>query len=120
MPIRVRGIDKDLGRFEAELEREARQIITVLDQAIIDGTPVDTGRARANWFMDFGSAPDRITSSFTAPDPSRGNAWTVGAGNVFIHNSVEYIIYLEEGSSKRQAPQGILDPAFATVRGRFG
>lgn len=119
MPIRVTNLDRDLRAFERELEEEVRPAIIALDQAIVSGTPVDTGRARANWFMDFGSAPDRITTSSAAPNTGRGNAWTVGAGSIFIHNSVEYITYLDEGSSA-QAPQGIVDPAFASVRGRFG
>lgn len=119
MPIVPKNFDRDLKAFEAEFETDVRRVIVTLDQAIVSGTPVDTGRARANWFMDFGSVSDRLTSSLGAPNTGRGNAWKSGDGNVFIHNSVDYIIYLDAGSSA-QAPQGIVDPAIAAVRARFG
>jgi hypothetical protein len=45
--------------------------------------------------------------------------WTVDQGSIFIHNSGPAIEYLDDGSSA-QADQGILDPATAAVRAKFG
>ena len=116
MVMRYVGKD-DANRAVIEgLERDFRKVLVAFDQAVVSITPVDTGRARANWFMDFGSFTARQIGTLSVPNTSRGNRWTVESGNVFYHNSVEYIIYLDEGSSQ-QAPQGILDPANAAIRG---
>lgn len=128
MPIRVRGVNQDLQALNAELERDVREVIVTLDQAIVSGTPVAEGTLRANWFMDFGNVQERTTTSTAEPDTSRGNAWTIGAGNAFIHNSLEYAPVIDAGRGFRdgqfrgseQAPQGIIDPAIAQIRARFG
>lgn len=128
MPIRVRDSAAERRAFNAELERDTRRAIVALDQAIVSGTPVDTGRLKANWFMDFGGSPVRTTASLAVPDTNRGNAWNLGDGNVFIHNSLEYAFVIDAGRGFRdgqlrgseQASQGILDPAIAAVRARFG
>lgn len=119
MPIRVKGIAEAKQLVVDEFEEWIRSVAVALDQAIVFGTPVDTGTARGGWLMDFGSASGRQTGSTAEPDTSRGNRWTSRDGNIFIHNSVEYIIYLEAGTSA-QAPQGMVDPAIAAVRARFG
>lgn len=128
MPIRVRGTDRELRAFNTELERDVRQVIVALDQAIVSGTPVDEGPLRANWFMDFGNVRPRTTTGTGAPSTDRGNAWIVGDGNVFIHNSLDYAPVIDAGRGFRdgqlrgseQAPQGIIDPAIAQIRARFG
>ena len=119
MPIRLIDKRQVLDQFIRELEDEVRAIAVTLDQAIVSRTPVDTGRARANWFMDFGSVRVRTTDAVSSPDTSRARRWRLGQGNIIIHNSVDYIEFLDDGSSA-QAPQGIVDPAFAAVRARFG
>lgn len=128
MPITVRGLDQDIRRLTDELEREIRQIIVATDQAVVSGTPVDLGTLRANWLMDFGSVRARTTTSTAIPDTSRGNAWNFGDGNIFIHNSLDYAPVIDAGRGVRdgqlrgseQAPQGIIDPAIAQIRARFG
>lgn len=128
MPIRIKTSELDLEAANEEIERQVRQITVSLDQAIASGTPVDTGHLRANWLMDFGAINARTTNSLTAPNTGRGNAWKVGDGNIFIHNTVEYAVVIDAGRSFRDgqlrgsdfAPQGILDPAIAAVNARFG
>lgn len=116
MGITVNNADKTFKDAADEIERDIRKLIVRADQAIVSRTPVDTGRARANWFLDFGGFSAKTTSGVGAPSTTRGATWTITSGNVFIHNSVEYIVYLDEGSSA-QAPQGIVDPAFASLGG---
>lgn len=118
MPIRMVGKEASLRRVNDGVENHVRRVIVAFDQAIVSGTPVDTGRARANWFMSFGRVSARETDSLAVPDTLRGNRWKITDGNIYVHNSVEYIVYLDEGSSA-QAPQGLIDPALAAIRGLF-
>lgn len=128
MPIRQKNTKRDLAANGKEIERDFRKILVAADQAIVSGTPVKTGRLRANWFMDFGSVEEKTTQSLNAPNTSRGNAWNLTDGNVFIHNSLTYAAVIDAGRGFRdgqlrgseQAPQGILDPAIAAIRARFG
>jgi len=78
---------------------------------IVKKTPVDTGRARANWNISQ-TAPDRSVS--VATDTSGAIALGRIAGNrtrlgtrTFLANSLPYIGALEDGSSK-QAPAGMV------------
>lgn len=85
----------------------------VADQVAILATPVDTGRARANWIASIG-AP--ATEADRAPDKSGQVAlneaqrvvarYAPGQGGIYITNNVEYIEPLDQGSSS-QAPNGM-------------
>jgi len=74
-------------------------------------TPVDTGRARANWIVSVGRPRYQTTPDV---DPSGAQAIAQGVravqsfkgGSIFITNSLPYIEFLEDGSSK-QAPGGM-------------
>lgn len=90
-----------------------RRAALAADQAVVLATPVDTGRARANWVTSVG-APDYTTSESTDPSGSSAIAqgqravggYKAGAGGIFITNSLPYIARLEDGYSK-QAPGGM-------------
>lgn len=79
-------------------------------------TPVDTGRARANWNVSI-DAPDTSTNEAAtiAGAPAKqaeGGARIVGADffagdEIYITNGLPYIKPLEDGHSK-QAPQGMV------------
>lgn len=96
-------------------EREVRSAALVADQVVVMATPVDTGRARSNWVTSIG-AP--VFQNADPPGPggagpkaiSQGQQviaqWRVGAGPIFISNSVPYIEPLDRGHSK-QAPEGM-------------
>lgn len=84
-----------------------------LASSVVLGSPVDTGRFRANWNIAFG-APDESTSQAT--DKSGGQAINrvraqlAGFNepvDIYLTNSLPYAIPLEYGSSK-QAPQGMV------------
>lgn len=94
-----------------------------VDQAVVLGTPVDTGRARSNWIVSRG-APDSRTRSPYSPgnklglgetgnlsgalDQAKGevNAFKLSDGSIWISNNLKYIGKLDAGGS-RQAPAGI-------------
>jgi hypothetical protein len=107
---RMRVIAEVVGENAAKFVRRAA---IAADQAVVLATPVDTGRARANWVTSIGRP--RFVQS-TSVDPGGGIAisqglsviagYKAGGGGIFITNSLDYIGFLEEGSS-RQAPNGM-------------
>jgi hypothetical protein len=142
MPIRADGFDDDIEALILEVETETRKIAFAWLQALMIGTPVDTGFHRNNWHLDFGSVNARVEGS--APPSGRDQAlaelppldgtsngrlraaagfletWTIQRGSIFIHNSGPAIEILDSGDGSAQASQGILDPATAAVRAEFG
>lgn len=128
MPVKF-VIDQDeLNERIVEAEGGVIEFSLFLYQAITFGTPVKTGHARVNWLIDFANLVAKVLG--TRPDPESGveipppsgqalETWTADKGNIFIHNSVDYVEYLEEGRSD-QADQGILLPALTAAQARFG
>lgn len=120
-----------------------RQIVTDLHGRISKRTPVDTGRARASWDVKQGS-PSSYVPPITAGKVAgksnaklgkglAGNALGAGAltggkakdisaevatidgtAPVFITTALDYVQYLENGSSK-QAPAGMVRLSIAEV-----
>ena len=99
-----------------------KKVILAVDQAVVLATPVDTGRARANWRPSIG-----VPFTATLPEPSSAGAGlrtALAAGEaiadqyrggdtsptVHITNSLPYIQPLNDGSS-RQAPVNFVGTA---------
>jgi hypothetical protein len=126
-----------LAQFAINIKRRGqsvpRQVNTIVKkvsgaalQAVVSATPVAEGRARGGWLVGLGVAND----SSGGLDTSGAN--TISAGNsvigqrkpgdqaVFISNNVEYISFLNQGSSA-QAPADFVGiaarKASATIRG---
>lgn len=106
MQFRAEQVDKNTRKV-------VRQAALAADSAVVQATPVDTGRARANWVVSVGRPVFQTTPDV---DPSGSTAIAQGVsavrgyrgvGSIFITNSLPYIGFLEEGSSK-QAPGGML------------
>lgn len=132
MTIRIRN----LREFNLELENFGKKVVPeahlalqkkiALDllRRIVFKTPVDTGRARGNWQTNVGAAG---SSAIERLDPSGNTAISEGLGAlaaarpfglITIFNNVDYIRFLEMGSS-RQAPAGMVSVSLAEVRGAF-
>ena len=84
-----------------------------LGRRIMRRTPVDTGRARANWNASIG-APDTTTTENTSFMSALSNLQSVSAGfdlfkgqEFWISNGLPYIQPLENGHSA-QAPKGFM------------
>lgn len=114
--------------FEENTEKAMKRAALAADQAIVLATPVDTGRARANWIVSIGSP---ATESFEfdggeaaatnlALDQGRGtvSSYKLGKGSIFISNNLPYIQLLEDGYS-RKAPQGMLTAGLEAARRQF-
>ena len=94
-----------------QIDQFVRKTAIDLTTSIIKSTPVDTGRARANWFVSFESAIDNTTED-TNPTKAIADATTTIATNkigkyIYIQNNLPYIVKLEYGASK-QAAQGMV------------
>lgn len=106
----LREADKEAGELSLQFQR---RISLEALRRLVNRTPVDTGRARGGWQVrrtatenDNGKI-DAGGGSTIAEGFSVINRITVPFGVIVIFNNVEYIVFLEEGSSS-QAPQGMV------------
>jgi len=94
-----------------------RQVALVANQTVIMATPVDTGRARANWQI---SIDTEITGQVDGTDAQGAiarNAATIRGyrnGAIILQNNVPYIGRLNDGWSA-QAPAGFVEKALQTA-----
>jgi hypothetical protein len=101
-------------KFNVEHTLLVRKISFEAFASIINMTPVDTGRARANWgcsteghtiFYDLNlTDKDGLTTLNSIAD--KVTAWNCN-GSIFLTNNLPYIGALEYGHSK-QAPSGMV------------
>ena len=102
--------------IEANVNKTVKQTAIAVDQTVVLATPVDTGRARANWQASIG-APE--TDKLDIEDPSGQE--TIDKNNdvinsrergqdIYLSNNLDYIGPLNEGHSA-QAPAGFVEEA---------
>jgi hypothetical protein len=108
--------------FAADLEKAAKvlgidsardaavTLALTLHRKVSERTPVDSGRARANWFLAEG-APRIEAKETTTPEAV---PTLKGESVIYLTNSLPYIVPLEYGHSK-QAPYGMLRVSIAEV-----
>lgn len=105
-----------------------KQTVLAIDQVLVVSTPVDTGRARSNWIVGTGPSTQAIDAYAPGEGGSTGrdnlNAALAQARQfldgtdvsvIYISNNLEYIQYLNEGSSA-QAPAGFIEAAVEAGR----
>ena len=107
----------DISRFAktalADAATVQRKVCLDLSAGVINDTPVDTGRARANWQPAVNRVADTALSATDASGAATiakvvDTLKELRPGDTFtLVNNVPYILALEDGSSK-QAPQGML------------
>lgn len=104
---------KDIARFNVKVKQGSnntvRRVFIAAYQQITNLTPVDTGRAKTNWFPGL-NVVDQTATEDVGFDATRAagefsNAKSGDEGN--ISNSLPYIKPLELGSSV-QAPAGMV------------
>lgn len=128
--VSAREFAIDLKRFGTVTREQAntifRKIIFDLDTRIVLSTPVDTGRARGNWFPSIGAPSGALDESAADKSGSgaigRMQAAFSGAkiGDVaWFTNNLPYILLLENGHSK-QAPGGMVDMNLNAVAAFYG
>lgn len=113
---------KRMGQLAIKAAKNAdtvvRKVAMATDRAVVMATPVDTGRARANWIAGLNAAVEGSTED---TDKSGGKALAQAAGviagydrdkdaEIHITNNLPYIGKLNEGSSF-QAPANFVQIA---------
>lgn len=116
----ARRIRRRAKQVEENSSKAAVEAALLISQTVIVATPVDTGRARANWFANIGTP---ITQESDGTDPSGAATIARNAGiipiklpgqTIFLSNNLPYIQFLNEGSSA-QAPAMFVEQAIATA-----
>jgi hypothetical protein len=119
---------EDIKKFQSNTERKASQIARKvgvdLHARIVERTPVDTGRLRANNQLAVGHKP---ASSLMATDKDGGatiakgqaamGSYTLG-DDIWICNNVEYAAPVEFGAEmgkKMQRPEGFFRVSIADI-----
>ena len=126
----MKGFSKRMIQIAAGVEENSsalvRKTVITVASAVALRTPVDTGRARANWRTQVGSPLTAQAGAF--PLGSKGSSGAAAAAQatseairavqapiqsgipVFISNNLPYIEALNRGSST-QAPEGFVESA---------
>lgn len=119
----VKSFGEDL--MPEELLTLQKKISLDLLRRIVFRTPVLTGRARGNWQVNLGRALDQSVNqldrngvSTLAQGASTINQHTNPFGIITIFNNVNYINFLEGGSSK-QHPRGMVAISVTEVESQF-
>ena len=111
-------------RLPTEVRDLTKRVALEGFRRIVFRNRVDTGRSRGAWLIEINKPasgegqPDKNGGSTVADGISRLGALKPFQ-DVHITNNVEYVSYLEEGSSQ-QAPAGMVDVTFEELRSIFG
>jgi hypothetical protein len=112
----TKELDLIIGKYDRSVSNIIDQIVTELYNRIVLTTPIDTGRARANWTHSLDTV-DTTTSESTSYK-TISSIGKVPEGKdvvVYIANHLEYVYSLEHGHSG-QAPQGMVLTSIEAVR----
>ena len=110
---RIRDIGK---RIESNAGATVRKVALAVDAAVVIATPVDTGRARANWQVNIGSPatgtrePTDKSGQAAIEQGKMEIAAYKGGSAIHITNNLPYIGRLNDGWSA-QAPSGFVEKA---------
>lgn len=106
-------------------DKIVREIALAVDRTLVLATPVDTGRARANWQATLGAPATGVIDgepgkrASVAQATAQASAVIAGykggpGAAIFLTNNLPYIVPLNNGSSKQQAA-GFVERALDTV-----
>lgn len=119
---RVQNISTRIG---TNADQAVRKVALAVDQTVVMATPVDTGRARANWQVRAGIAPTEVIPPYVegkggstagqnvqaALDQGKIAISSAAPGQeIHITNNLPYIGALNNGHSA-QAPAGFVEQA---------
>lgn len=111
-------------RLPEEVRDGVQRVFAELTSRVVLRTPVDTGRARGGWMGEVGAPASGEGSTDKNGNGTVQRAIAAVASakpfeTIHLTNNVNYISYLEEGTSQ-QAPEGMLALSLAEVRQVFG
>jgi len=112
-------------RIMTGVEKSMVQLTLDINAEVIEGTPVDTGWARANWIPGVGSFEnepigDRDNISHAEQNSGIGEVlrYKIERGPIYITNNVPYINELNQGHSA-QAPANFVEKAIQRSVNKF-
>lgn len=110
-----------VSEVEATLAEDYRKVATKLLDNLVDATPVDTGRLKANWNVSKGNMDTTYDEALTDPGGSipkeNGRATTTTAqleNTIYYTNATPYGNYVNAGTDK-QRPQRFVEGALNSV-----
>lgn len=108
-------LSRILKKAGANMDAVARLTCFDVGQLVVEGTPIDTGFARASWQPSLNKAD--LSSGTGEPLSELGlvTAQMKAGDRFFMLNNAAYILRLEYGSSQ-QAPHGMVRIALAQTR----
>ena len=129
----------DLNKYVKKTKTQISEVRTsyayALYSSIVRKTPVDTGRARANWNISAGRPDTSVTENTrTTPKPKTAMPNPEGDESIFISNNLPYIETLEYGGYpknpkggngktingySKQAPEGMIGVTLANNENIF-
>jgi HK97 gp10 family phage protein len=113
----ARRIRKVAADVEPAVDDTLRKVALVANQTVIMATPVDTGRARANWQVSIDTEIDSEVDDTNANAALQRNQAVIRGyknGAIILQNNVSYIGALNAGTSA-QAPAGFVEKALQTA-----
>lgn len=136
--------NKELDEFMEDIPKQVvqlqKKVVLEALRRIVLRTPVDTGRARGNWQVTIAKAASGIVDNYEKVDSPEKRDQPPGldvAGDevikkglaaisnlppyqvVYIANNLEYIEFLEEGSSEQAPPGGMVKVTVEELRQIF-
>lgn len=111
-----RRIQKHARNVESNSNKNIIRLAVIIDQVVTVGTPVDTGRARANWQATIGEETfDELDEVDQSGASTMAKAQAVLESRkpeqtIHLTNNVKYVPRLNEGWSA-QAPAGFVQEA---------
>lgn len=111
-------IEKWIKQVKSGLDEVIREFVKAVHADLVKGSPVDTGRFRANWQITYNHIPmyalneyDKSGNATIAAGIRTANALPLGRGGavttIYFSNMLIYANALEYGHSQ-QAPAGVL------------
>lgn len=94
------------------LEKRVRAVALKVDSELVNTTPVDTGRARANWLPTLNIPANYSNASLTPQSPEDVTKAFKITDTIYITNNLPYINRLNDGYSQK-APAGFVQMAIA-------
>ena len=100
------------------LDKTTRAVALFVDSELVNETPVDKGRARANWLPSLNDPDTRQIEGPAGNKPPIGpvlDGFRVLEDRILLTNNLPYIRRLNDGWSD-QAPAGFIDNVLARAK----
>lgn len=120
----IRHFDIQVAKFAKKLNLAVvtlqRMVALKVFTKLVQGNPVDTGRARASWTVNVNRPnravkPPKPSGTVAYPEPPFPEVQVKLGETIWISNSLPYIFSLEQGHSG-QAPNGWIRVSVEEVR----